>query len=425
MKGHFPDNFIWGASTSPHQVEGDNFYNDWWEWEQAGHTEPSGKACDQYHRFREDFRIAKGLGHNAHRLGIEWSRLEKEEGKWDQSEWDHYKEVLDSLLDLGMEPFLTLHHFTIPTWLSRKGGWLNDDSVRLFARFAEKAAKELSSRVRYWITINEPNIIAFLPYYMGIWPPCHKNFGEAKLALKNMLKGHVEAYRLIKENAANDPGAKRPEIGIAKAVTAFHPCSPASALDRFATHLRARLHNYCFINSSLKGRILIPGLRPERLSAKGAMDFIGLNYYFRQFIHHTRPFGKDPLGEVCSLEHHPDAGPTTDMGWEVYPEGMYEVVKKFCHYRLPIMITENGIGTTDDSRRTDYIREHLRQLLRAMDEGAPVKGYLHWSLLDNFEWAEGYSKRFGLVGVDFNTQERTIKDSARYYESVIRSGKIL
>ena len=419
----FPSNFLWGASTSSHQVEGDNINNDWWKWEQSGGTEASGKACDQYSRFRDDFRLAKELGHNAHRLGIEWSRLEKDEGVWDQKEWDHYKEVLDSLLGSGIEPIVTLSHFSIPLWFSEKGGWTRGDSHELFGRFAEKAIKELGSRVRYWITINEPNILAFLAYYLAEWTPCRRDFGQALLVLKNQLKGHSLAYLKMKEAASRDTSIKSPEIGLAKAVTAFHPCKKYSLPDRLCTLLRARLHNYSFINSAINGRVCIPGVKKEKLATKNAMDFIGLNYYFRQFIHHEKPFSKHPLGEVCSFEHHPEAGDTTDMGWEIYPEGIYEVALRFSRYKLPIMIAENGIGTIDDRKRRSYIQDHLKQLLRAIDSGAPVIGYLHWSLLDNFEWAHGYSKRFGLIGVDFKTQKRTIKDSARYYAEVIKSGK--
>ncbi|MFC1480050.1 glycoside hydrolase family 1 protein [Candidatus Omnitrophota bacterium] len=409
MDNKFPDGFLWGAATSSHQVEGDNSFNDWWQWEKDGHTEPSGKACDHYHRFREDFLLAKELGHNAHRLGIEWSRLEKDEGVWDQAEWDHYKRVLDELIKLGIEPLVTLNHFTLPLWLARKGGWLNEQSVDLFTRFAAKAIEELGGRTEYWITINEPNILAMLAYFCGQWPPCKKNFSEALVVLKNMLKGHVGAYRRMKEYARSTSGVKSPKIGIAKAVTAFHPCSPFSALDRLFTYCRSRFYNHSFIASAKK---------------KKTLDFIGLNYYFRQFIHHGKPFMKNPLGEVCSLGHHADAGETTDMGWEIYPEGLYEVVKSFSRYQLPIFITENGIATNDDTIRQRYLKDHLTQLLRAIKQGSPVIGYLHWSLMDNFEWAEGYSKRFGLVHVDFGSQKRTIRNSARYYASVIQTGKV-
>ena len=422
-KGMFPEGFLWGASTSSHQVEGDNFYNNWWQWEHSGGTSPSGKACDHYNLFTEDFKIAKELGHNAHRLGIEWSRVEKEEGTWDQSEWDHYKKVLDELLRLKIEPVVTLNHFTVPQWLDAKGSWLSDESPQLFSRFALKAIREFEGRVKYWITINEPNILAVLSYFLGQWTPCHKDFQEAVKVLKNMLKGHAQSYQKMHEHQIVHSKGNDIKVGIAKAVTAFHPCSGHSLLDRMVTCLRSRFHNYNFIDSAIKGRVILPGAHPEALPVKGALDFIGLNYYFRQFIHFEKHFLKNPFGEVCSFDHHPESGEITDMGWEVYPRGLYELVKKFSRYKLPIMITENGIAAKNDPARRRYIKNHLSELLRAINQGAPVIGYLHWSLLDNFEWDSGYTKKFGLVDVDFSSQKRTIRDSARYYSKVIERRK--
>lgn len=423
MKDKFPDGFLWGASTSAHQVEGNNFHNNWWQWETSGGTAPSGKACDHYNRFREDFQIAKELGHNAHRLGIEWSRLEKEEGVWDPLEWDHYKKVLDELEKLKIEPVVTLSHFTVPQWLADKGGWLSSDSPELFSRFALKAIRELGDKVTYWITINEPNIHAILSYYWGQWTPCHRSFPEAMAVLKNMLKGHALSYQKMHEHAVVHPDVKSPLIGIAKGVTAFHPCNKRSLPDRLSTYLRSKFHNFNFLESCMSGKILLPGARSETLSVKKSLDFIGLNYYFRQFIHANKPFIKNPVGEVCDIKHHPEAGSITDMGWEIYPEGLYELARSFSRFRLPIIIAENGIATKKDTVRELYIRNHLTQLLKAINKGAPVEGYLHWSLLDNFEWDAAYTKKFGLVDVDLKTQKRTVRDSARYYARVIKTGK--
>ncbi len=420
----FPDKFLWGASASGHQVEGDNTNSDWWEWEQAGRTEPSGKACDHYHRFKEDFRIAKELGHNAHRFGIEWSRLEKEEGVWDQREWGHYKEVVEDLLRLRIEPVVTLNHFTLPLWLARKGGWENTDTIRFFSRFAEKAVLELGNVVQYWITINEPLVLAVMAYFHGKWPPCKQSFDVMLYVTNNMLKAHVESYHKMHETAKAAPIIKTPRIGIAKSVATFHPCSRYSIPDRISAFLRDNFQNHSFIRSALTGRTrFFPYLR-EKLPFKRSLDFIGLNYYFREFVHHKRPITKNPFGWICSRAHHYDAGKRTNMGWEIYPAGLYEVVKSFSRYKLPIIIAENGISTSDDAMRSEYIKEHLSYLLKAIKEGAPVKGYLHWSLLDNFEWAEGYSQKFGLVQVDLKSQKRTIRDSAKYYASAIKSGSV-
>ncbi|MBD3425867.1 MAG: family 1 glycosylhydrolase [Candidatus Omnitrophica bacterium] len=424
MKADFPEDFLWGAATSAHQVEGNNFFNDWWRWEQEGHTSASGKACDHYHLFKKDFHLARELGHNAHRLGIEWSRLEKEEGTWDYKEWEHYKTALDELISHGIEPIVTLHHFTLPLWLSDKGGWRSDESVDRFSRFALKAIEQLGSRTRYWITINEPNILAVLGYFWGKWPPCKKDLPQMLLVLRNMLKAHSQAYRIMHLHSKEHPGIKPPSIGIAKAVTAFHPAHPFSPLDRLYAWSRNRFHNHSFIKSAIRGKVLIPGLARERLPWRDSVDFIGLNYYFRQFIRANRTANSFPFGEVQPPGEREDTGPVTDMGWEVYPEGLYETVRDMSRYAKPIMITENGVATADDELRCRFIKEHLEQLSNAVAEGYLVIGYIHWSLLDNFEWAEGFSKRFGLVRVDFSNMEREIKPSGRYLAGIIATGTI-
>lgn len=421
----FPENFLWGAATSSHQVEGDNFYNDWWEWEQSGGTEPSGKACDHYNLYKDDLRLAKELNHNAQRVGIEWSRLEKEEGVWDENEWQHYKEVIGYMLELGITPVLTLNHFTLPLWLSKKGGWTSDDSVELFARFSDKAFKEFGDKVEYWITINEPHVLAFLSYYKGIWPPCEHDFNKALLVLRNMLRSHALIYERLNILAKSSTKYLQPKIGIAKAVSAFHPCNRLSPVSWLCTFLRARFHNQGFVKSLVKGKILLPGHHGEELYAGNTLDFIGINYYFRQFIRSPGSFRKNPFGEECGHEEHASPENLTDMPWEIYPKGLYEVLMTFRHYDLPIMITENGLATKDDAKRKRYIKGHLEYLLKAMSAGCNVIGYLHWSLLDNFEWADGYGKRFGLISVDYDTQKRTVTNAARYYSEIIKNGSIV
>lgn len=415
MKKSFPDNFLWGSAISSHQVEGDNFHNDWWAWEKAGHTEPSGKACDHYRTYEKDFSLAKELNHNALRLSLEWSRLQNEDGSWRNSEWEHYKKVLDSLILKGIKPILTLNHFTLPNWLAKKGGWLNNGSPDLFIGLAEKSALEFGEKTQLWVTINEPNILAMLAYQKGEWPPCRKNHSEALTVLSNMLKGHCGAYQAIKSLCGNET-----RIGIAKAVTAFHPCRRNNLHDILAAKKCNFFHNHSFILSSILGKNKIPGLRPNDLCEKKCMDFIGINYYFRHFIRGKKLFGKNSFGQICSNSHHPESGPLTDMGWEVYPRGIYEVMRDLFRYKLPFLVTENGIATENHDMRTDFIKKHLFYVEKAISEGLPVMGYLHWSLLDNFEWAEGFSKKFGLIHVDFKTQKRDIKPSARYYSEIIK-----
>ncbi|MBF0215433.1 MAG: glycoside hydrolase family 1 protein [Candidatus Omnitrophica bacterium] len=414
----FPDNFLWGAATSSHQVEGDNRNNDWWEWEESRGTDPSGKACDHYNRYEEDFRIAKALNHNAHRFSVEWSRVEPSEGVWNEPEWDHYDKVIDLMISLKIEPILTLNHFALPLWLARKGGWSNEDIIPFFTRYASRAAQRYGDRVRYWIPINEPQILAFIGYFRGSWPPFKKSFELMLTVIRIMLAAHVSAYAAIKNRA------RSADIGMAQAVTAFHPCSRLSPLDIISAFLRADFQNKSFVRSAITGKMRFFPYIDEPIDVKHAIDFIGLNYYFREFVHHKAPIALNPFGWVCSHTHHEKAGQRTDMGWEIYPRGIYEVVKSFSGYGLPIMITENGLATCDDELRRTYIKDHLYWLAKAIDEGCPVKGYLHWSLLDNFEWAEGYSKSFGLVDVDFKNCKRTVRESAKFMAAVIRAGRI-
>lgn len=415
MQQAFPENFIWGAATSAHQVEGNNRANDWWQWEQNGHTEPSGRACGHYDLFREDIKLARKLDHNAHRFGLEWSRLESAPGVWVKAEWDHYKSVLQAMRDAGLRPVLTLNHFTLPLWISSEGGWLNEKTSYRFGIFCEKAVTELAEWDPLWITINEPNILAMLCYHRGIWPPCEKNIRHALEALANLLKAHVLGYEAIKSRLGD-----KAKVGLAKAVTAFHPCRNHSVLDRFTAHRCNKFHNHAFLRCALEGRIRLPMVKRETLPLRETLDFIGVNYYFRQFVRPGNLLKNPPSFRVCPPDRHKDAGPITDMGWEVYPPGLYEVLQSLKRYGLPLMITENGIATRDDTQRISYIRTHLKALQKALSEGVPVMGYLHWSLLDNFEWAEGFTKKFGLVEVEPESLKRIPRPSAIWMSEVIR-----
>jgi beta-glucosidase len=411
--------FLWGASTSSYQVEGGNDRSDWWDWEKKGYTPPSGIACDHYNRYKEDFEIAAKLSHNAHRLGIEWSRVQVSPDEWNGEQWSHYRDVMLDLTGRGITPLLTLNHFTVPLWFEKAGGWANDSSPSLFADLAEKACRELGDIVKYWITINEPHMLAFIGHFYGNWPPFEKNRERSFHILKNLIKAHVEAWRRMKSVSRDNADIKSPVIGIAKAVTAFHPSSRLSLADITASNNRRYAHNHSFIDSLLKGRINVPGLDKEELPEADCLDFIGLNYYFRQFIKKARPFREDPLGEVdgsCPRA----TGNRTDMNWEIYPRGLYEVCLEFKKYGLPVIITENGIATYRDEEREAFIREHIGALAKASAKGLPLKGYLHWSLLDNFEWSEGYTKKFGLVEVDPKDLVRKIRRSGLCLADIIQ-----
>jgi len=419
----FPRQFLWGSATSSHQVEGGNTNNDWWEWEKQGKVkEPSGKACDHWNRFREDFKLAKSLHHNTHRFSLEWSRIEPEEGRFSEEALSHYKEVIQSLKENGLEPIITLHHFTLPIWLSKQGGWLSKRTPELFGRYARKVVEKIGEGVRYWITVNEPEAYIYKGFLEGAWPPGEKSYEKVWFALAHMLKGHVEAYDAIKKASRRFSGPPV-LVGVAKQVIFFTPCSPKSWRDRFSVWLRNLAFNHLFAKALTRGRFFFPGLFNIRLRRSRTLDFIGINYYTRDFVHNEGFRGPAVFGDICTLKHHREVGKRNFLSWEIYPRGLYVVVKEFSRYGLPILITENGICIDDDAVRADFIEGHLRELALAMREGAPVIGYLYWSLLDNFEWAEGFAPRFGLIEVDYATQVRKVRPSALKFAEICASGK--
>ena len=420
----FPKTFLWGAATSSHQVEGMNTHNDWWEWEQKGKVkEPSGKACDHWDRFREDFKLAKSLHHNAHRFSLEWSRVEPEEGKFSEEALSHYREVIRSLRENGLEPVVTLNHFTVPLWFASEGGWLSSRSPELFSRYVKKTVESLGGEVRYWITLNEPVVYVFKSYLMGEWPPGERSYEKGFRVLSHLLKGHVLAYDAIKGVTGGATG-RAAQVGVAKHVVIFNACSPKSWQDRFSVWMRNLMFNHLFIKALIRGRIFYPGLFHVRLPRARTLDFIGLNYYTRDFVHNEGFRMPEIFGDLCTLKHHREVGKRNSLGWEIFPEGLHRLVKEFSRYRLPLLITENGICTDSDEERFEFIKKHLVWLGRAVQEGAPVIGYLYWSLLDNFEWEEGFGPRFGLTEVDYRTQVRRVRESAVRFGEICRTGRL-
>ncbi len=403
--------FFWGAATAAHQVEGNNTHNDWWAFEQSGGVKyPSGLACDQYRRFREDFEILTKLGHTAHRFSIEWSRLEPRENEWNEEAFLHYEEVLQELCRRGIEPIVTLHHFTNPIWFAEKGSWLHPEAPAYFARYTKKAVERFAPYVKYWITINEPVVFLYHSYCTGLWPPGEKSFKKAIRVFRQLARGHVAAYREIH---AHYESMRRPVwVSIAKHMSDFSPCNPKSSRDRFFTVLRNWFFNHLFLHALMKGFLFFPGIYCEFLSSYPTLDFIGVNYYSRYFVRGTRE-GPTPMGADCTQKHHPEhTNELNVMGWEVYPGGLTHVLLSLKRYRLPVMICENGICAAEDPQRESFIRRHVAAVQKAQEQGVPIWGYLYWSFLDNFEWAEGFGPRFGIVEVDYETQARKIRPSA-------------
>ena len=421
----FPKNFLWGAATSSHQVEGDNFYNDWWDWEQKGLLkEYSGKACDHWNRYEEDFSIAQSLHHNAHRFSIEWSRIEPKEGEFNEEALAHYAKVIKSLKAHHLEPIVTLHHFTLPLWFAKQGGWYSKDAPEKFARYVKKAVESIGEGVTYWMTINEPEVYVFKSYWLGDWPPGEKSYDKSYKVFTHLLKGHVLAYSAIHE-VTKLLNRKPVMVGLAKHVSACTPCDADSWKDRVTSWVRNLSFNHLFIKALIHGRIFYPGLFHIKLPRMKTLDFLGLNYYTRDFVRSFKKLSSPEIfGDICGVDHHPIKGKCNSLQWEIYPEGIYKLVKDFSMYKLPILISENGICTDDDRERVEFIRDHLSALSRAIKEGVSVIGYLYWSLMDNFEWAEGFAPHFGIVEVDYKTQKRTIRPSGHYYAKICETGQL-
>jgi beta-glucosidase len=400
----FPHNFLWGAATSSHQVEGNNVNSDWWEWEKrSGLKETSGLACRSYELYREDFDLARQLNHNALRLSIEWSRIEPKPSEFSSQELEHYRDVILALKERHIEPIVTLHHFTNPVWFTHLGGWLNKKSSVYFLRYVERIVETLCGHVRYWVTINEPMVYVYHAYILGIWPPQEKSFFKAKSVTDNLTHAHIQAYRAI-HNIYRRNNLSTPLVSIAQNVQAFQTCTE-TLKNRFATYLRDKFYNLEFV---------------RRLIAHKSLDFLGINYYSRNLVDTKSWLPAHLFIDVCNdgcsnLKKN-------SLGWDVYPQGLYQLLLKFNRFGLPLFILENGMCTQDDVLRWEFIYEHLRYLSLALEKGVKCLGYLYWSLIDNYEWDKGFSHRFGLIEIDYNNYKRTIRESARKFSEVCKTG---
>ena len=388
-KIQFPKDFLWGSATASYQVEGDIENNDWAraESDAGGRVPVCGIACDHYNRYQEDFDIAKSLGHNCHKISIEWSRIEPREGEFDRKEIEHYKNVLDALRERGLTAFVGIWHFTLPDWFADKGGFLHKDAPKIFARYAAYVAKELGDKISFLITINEPLIYTSNGYLRGLWPPFQKNLFTFVRATNALIRAHKAAYLAIKTVLGNPQTQPKLKIGIAKNNMYFH--SNSNPL-----HLVAVFFMKWFWNNRFLKKI------------NEYQDFVGINYYFHK-------------GWGIHAKHE-----KTDFGWDICPEGLFHVLMDTRRYGKPVYIIENGLADARDTKRAKFIRDHLLAVHNAIEGGVNVRGYLHWSLLDNYEWAEGFNKRFGLVEVDYTTQKRTVRPSALVYKKICEENAI-
>jgi beta-glucosidase len=378
----FPDGFLWGTATAAHQVEGGNWNNDWWAWEHqpgSGCTEPSGDACDHWHRWPEDVRMLARLGFGAYRFSLEWSRIEPEEGEFSQVALDHYRRMCAACWEAGLEPVVTFHHFTTPRWVAARGGWADPATADRFARFCERAARHLGDLTARACTINEPNIVAHHGYLSGVFPP-----GERDPELRRRAAGvFADAHR--KAAAAIKAGPGGPPVGLTLAMSDWQAVAGGEA----GRDAQRREDEQVF------------------LEAASDDDFIGVQTYTRRRV-----------GPQGLLDPEPGARRTI-MGYEFWPQALGATIRRAAEVTgVPVLVTENGVATGDDAERVEFVRRALESVLDCLADGVDVRGYFYWSALDNFEWAHGYGPTFGLVAVDRATQVRTPKPSAAWLGGV-------
>jgi beta-glucosidase len=411
-------NFMMGSATAATQIEGGDQNNSWYRWcRESGHIH-DGSSCiradDHWNRYREDIQLMKELHHDIYRMGIEWSRIEPEQGKFDLAAVRHYRDEISLLLQNSIKPLVTLHHFSNPLWFEDMGGWENKNAAALFTRFTNLIVNELGDLVSDWVTINEPNVFLINGYERGIWPPGKKNILAMFKAFRNIALAHIQSYREIHQIRAKRcfPGETR--VGVAHHLRIFDPAD-----NRFRNKFPAKIIQYLsqdlFLESMGHGKFSFPlGFGNYPLGRGKYYDFIGINYYTRDIV----SLAFEPANMFGKLTVKNNA-PCNDLGWEIYPEGLYRLCTLYYQkYQASIFITENGICDAADSRRAKFLYDHLQQVTRLQQEGIPVERYYHWSLIDNFEWLEGESAAFGLIANNYETQQRTVRKSGQFYGEI-------
>lgn len=407
MTKKFPEGFYWGAATASYQVEGGIENTDWAQAALDERVPACGLACDHYHRFNEDFAIAASLGHNAHRFSIEWARIEPEEGKFDPAAITHYREVLLALKKQNLTPFVTIWHFTLPLWFSQSGGFERSDSPEIFARYSAYLVENLGDLCHYFSTMNEPNVFGSNGWLRGSWPP-FKRFALTDLVsitnsgkiyesraekglrplflylrvMKNLALAHNAAYKAIKNISPTT------DVSFVKHVIVF------DANWNPFNKIKAAVANYIWTSVFMN--------RTHR-----SCDSIGLNYYFYTQFGDARTWRK------------------TDMDWNFAPEHIYDALMLLAKYKKPLFVSEAGLADATDSGRAEYIQRQVEATWQAIQAGADVRGHIYWSLLDNYEWALGFEKRFGLVEVNYETLERTVRPSAYVYKAICEQNAVV
>ena len=427
QKIKFSNSFFWGTATASHQVEGNCNNNNWSVWEKSKDEEgipriknnqKSGLACDHWNRYKEDIELIKKIGVTHYRFSLEWSKIEPIKGQYNQESIDHYSNIIDSLIEKNITPVITLHHFTNPIWFDEMGGFEKEQNIDYFVSFCEIVFSKYSSRVKNWCTINEPEVYSVMGYFAAIFPPGKKQPQLAVEVLKNLLIAHTNVYNSLK----NLPNGENCKIGIVKNIMQFDPYRRWNLLDWLVCRIADKIYNGITLSYLRNGRININypffvKINYKSDKAQLATDFFGLNYYS-----HSHLKFKFDLYEFFENKFF-DSDTMTDMPYVIYPEGLYRAIKEVEKINKPIIITENGIADSKDDRRGLFIERYIYAMNRAIQEGANIQGYFYWSLMDNFEWAEGYDMQFGLYEVDFKTQKRTLRNGSNKFVDIVNGSK--
>lgn len=410
---HFnlPEGFLLGSASAALQVEGGDRNNNWYDWCRKGHIKDGSdisRACDHYNRYREDIELMSSMGMRIYRMGVEWARIEPNRGVFDGEAIAHYRDELSALRERGIEPLLTLHHFGNPMWFEEMGGFTHPDAVDIFLEYVDTVVRALCDLCSEYITINEPNVYTLNGYFYGTWPPGHKSLSEYRRVLAAFTAAHVRSYGLI-HAIRMERGYTDTRVSFALHARVFAPKSRKNPFHILSARLISELFQDAVTRSMLLGKCgaVIPRLPGVKRGLY--CDFHALNYYSRS--------------TVSGLSDGVAAGvPVNDLGWEIYPHGIVECAQTLCDLaELPVYVTENGACDNTDAYRARFIFDHLKEMT---ESGLPFVRYYHWSFTDNFEWLEGESGRFGLVHIDYETQERRIKKSGEFYAAMAAEGGV-
>ena len=411
MEFQLKPGMLLGVASAATQIEGGDKNNNWYDWYQRGYIKDNSDpsvATEHYKLWREDLELMEALGVRCCRFGVEWSRIEPEEGVFDEEVIARYRLEIQAMVNRGIRPLLTLHHFNNPMWLERKGAFLVSDNIPCFLRFVRKMVESVGDLVSEYITINEPNVYAFNGYFTGDWPPGKRSLKDMVTVMTNLAGAHIEAYGLIRRLRLQ-MGYTDTKVSFANHLRVFVSENPRNPLHRFWADMTERVFQGSLTRAMCLGEVSFPIGKHPLIVPGRYCDFHAINYYSRSTV--SGP--GDGVAKNC---------PVNDLGWEIYPAGIVEVARKvYDVLPRPIWVTENGTCDNEDAFRARYIAEHLMALSLS---DLPVERYYHWCCCDNFEWIEGNSARFGLIHVDYDTQQRTIKGSGEFYRRVIEEGGV-